>query len=144
MVTGDSTQRFFYYDLNTSILTQSTSPTYNRVGQNCIGNDYSGDGETYLYLIGGDTIYIERINMYDIGSGWETLGVTLNDVMNSTASYSSGVRHLGIVGYYNYIYFIAGRVAAVENPDVVVFNVETMKLFKIGEYPYLYSHVTSM
>ena len=81
---------------------------YARQYQTCVVNNFD-ENNPYLYIFGGDSVYIERINLNNLDT-WYVLSQRFDSdsIDGSSFSFDSAIRHFAIVSYYNYIFLING------------------------------------
>ena len=157
IIPGDVDNRLYIYSINENVTYQGPNLTYSRVGQSCISTDYykhldgsnyqydnKSIGYDYLYVIAGDTPYIERINLSNtyndvLTNSWETLSVTLNNVQGFNYDFGGTVRHIFVAPFKNFIYLIGGQSslsADYDISDITAFDLDSSTLHKIGDAMY--------
>ena len=123
----------------------------------CVVNNYNedeSDGDYYMYVIGGDSIYFERINLDNViktyesggtvsGVKWELInktGVYLNCDMSNDCKmdFSGEIRKLAVTSYQHYIYIIGGatNTATKSNREIFCLNVKDWQFSYLGNYLY--------
>ena len=106
---------FYSFSIATQTLTEEVSPIYDRYGQTCaILNNY-------FYILFGQSIYIERININLLDS-FETLSITLNDINDNINGIDWDLSsYAPSIVYDSTIYTIAGAFDA-SYPIIVRLN----------------------
>ena len=82
----------------------------------CSVNEYYDD--PYLYVIGGDTTYIERININRLDA-WEVLTVRLDDMQDTSLDLSGSTRCFSPISFENFIYLTPGFINSAPSDEML-------------------------
>ena len=116
-------------------------PTYRNILGSCDINTANGN---YLYVMGGGTTNIDRIDLDNIlnysgnmNSSWETLDVHMSMEDGASIDYS-GYSHAMIESIGDYVYLISGIVDGSNDGinDINYLNTKTLTVGFSGDFPY--------
>ena len=147
---------FYLIDLetgvtNTGFQMTGESLTFTRNWPSCAVNSFLDN--VYLYVIGGDSVVIERINLDELideyessnktdisGTQWETLsGVLLSCSSDPRCTFDTSgyIRTVGVASVNQCIYIIGGETndaAQQSNNQVLCLDVENEEILYLGDY----------
>ena len=136
ILSGQTTNTFYIYNIENGNLTHGASLTYNRFQPTCAVSNWENDA--YLYVILGRSSHIERINLNTLLK-WETLLLRFDDDYIQLSDYNldSGEGRLpAVVSFANYIYIIGGYVASNTDTDQIYYlDVANWELKLAGTFP---------
>ena len=112
----------------------STGPsiTYSRVEHTCVIDNYHINNP-FLYIFGGDSIYIERINLNTLDE-WEELTQQFLDIDGSSFSFSTAIRQLVPIVFDKYVLLMRGYDGDADNEDIFIFDFTTLTLQLFGKW----------
>ena len=136
IVEGENDEFYIYSFINNSIY-NGPSLINSRHIVSCAVNEYYND--PYLYVFGGGSVYIERINLNNL-QHWEQLTLRLDDtsIQGSTFSWSesSNFGYFAIFSIKNYIYILGGYEGDSDNSDEMFYlDVKNWQLKYAGSSP---------
>ena len=135
---GPSTRgEFWIYDLATNTTVQGDTMNVARYRPGAIVSEYDPDNPC-IYVMGGRTSYIERLNLNDARNNrWEVLQLLMDTSISDQfdARVIAYYAH-GIIAYKNFIYLIGGSEDTVSaRDDIVSLDIENWKIEWAGVFP---------
>ena len=135
ILSGQSTNTFYIYNIASGNLTQGVSLTNARYQPTCAVSNWEDD--PYLYVILGQSSYIERINLNTLDK-WEVLSLRFDDnyIDGSEYNLNSGEGRLpAVVSFNQYIYTVTGYPSSADTDQVYYLDVENWELNLVGTFP---------
>ena len=127
-ISDTGSNSFFVYNNDTGSYVQGNNLNHGRDRGTCGVSDYLDD--PYVYVVGGDTIYFERMNLNDAivntsGATWQVLNAKL-DCVDNYGCYGSGswAGGLGLHAFDKYIFILSGFYVSSWSENVLVYDVE--------------------
>ena len=114
-----------------NICSSGPTLTHTRFEHTCVVDNYHINNP-FLYIFGGDTIYIERINLNTLDK-WEEVTQQFSDIDGSTFSFSTAIRGLVPIVYDKYVLFMGGYDGDADNQDIFIFDFTTLTLELFGK-----------
>lgn len=153
---------FIMFDLNsggTPIYIAGSDLSIERNWPSCAVNNYddsNGDNDNYFYVIGGDSIYFERINLDDVVGSYLDNGIITDvewEIINKTGVYlncdmsvdcqmdfgGTGIRVMGATTYKHCIFIMGGETnggGRQSNRETFCLDVENWQFLYLGNYIY--------
>lgn len=137
---GTSTN-FYIYNISNNSAINGADRIIARSWPSCAVNTVNDENNrAYLYVMGGDVINIERINLdalNDNNNQWELLSLKFENIDGISTQIGSNFRHGNTISYLNYIYLFnsyRGSPYSGEN-EIFVLDVINWDITYYGKYP---------
>ena len=135
---SSSSNQFFVYDFASDVYSSGPSLNYARFRTTCVVNEY--ETNPYLYAFGGNSPYIERINLNTLDKWSVSAQKFYYDIDGASFEFDDYSSHWAIVSYFNFIFLLNGFDGYNGgSEEMFVFDVSTQTMILFGNFP-VYVH----
>lgn len=122
---------FYSYNLSNNSWTQLASTNENHYRPGCTSITYNNKSQ--LYIIGGKTTKIEKIDLNNVNLGWTYTNSSLEEINSDTGIDYATARVMNTLTFESCIYIIGGYDATVvPEDDIIVYDIEKDEFDYLG------------